>query len=263
VLDDTAQGGPAAMRDAEAFAALAQFSLWGNKSDLSLHASVESAQTSMGGDTLQAGTLKQLRLLQRNVLADCSPAVWQKVAGLMAGGGARARIDIVLDNAGYELFTDMCLAHWLVVKGACKAIKFHCKDIPWFVSDTSPADFHWLVGALQASPVASIARVGAIFQQHVDARRWIVAEHPFWTLPHEFVSLGPRNVQARPIAPGEQFARPAPVRLAPGLPCGAATWPVERRADAMRPDAPLSPFVRCVLFSARPLPSGPPHICRP
>lgn len=58
-----------------------------------------------------------------------------------------------------------------------------------FVSDTNPADFLWLVGALQASTVDSVAHVGALFQQHIDAGRWIVAPHNFWTLPHEFSAL--------------------------------------------------------------------------
>ncbi len=80
-------------------------------------------------------------------------------------------IDIVLDNAGFELFTDLCLAHVLVT--VCKASKvnhalamystkrhihvflgqvvFHAKRIPWFVSDVTLPDFEWALAQLEQS----------------------------------------------------------------------------------------------------------------
>ncbi len=80
-------------------------------------------------------------------------------------------IDIVLDNAGFELFTDLCLAHVLVT--VCKASKvnllwvmrptkrhahvflgqvvFHAKRIPWFVSDVTLPDFEWTLAQLEQS----------------------------------------------------------------------------------------------------------------
>lgn len=49
--------------------------------------------------------------------------------------------DIILDNAGYELFTDLCLADYLVTYKFVNIVRFHGKAIPWFVSDVTSQDF--------------------------------------------------------------------------------------------------------------------------
>lgn len=49
--------------------------------------------------------------------------------------------DIILDNAGYELFTDLCLADYLVTYKFVNIVRFHGKAIPWFVSDVTNQDF--------------------------------------------------------------------------------------------------------------------------
>jgi len=49
--------------------------------------------------------------------------------------------DIILDNAGYELFTDLCLADYLITFKFVNIVRFHGKAIPWFVSDVTNQDF--------------------------------------------------------------------------------------------------------------------------
>lgn len=51
-------------------------------------------------------------------------------------------VDIVLDNAGLEVMTDMCLADHLMSMCNSTQIRFHCKAIPWFVSDVMEKDFY-------------------------------------------------------------------------------------------------------------------------
>lgn len=46
-----------------------------------------------------------------------------------------------MDNAGYELFTDLCLADYLVTYKFVNIVRFHGKAIPWFVSDVTEQDF--------------------------------------------------------------------------------------------------------------------------
>jgi len=46
-----------------------------------------------------------------------------------------------LDNSGYELFTDLCLADYLLTYKFVNIVRFHGKAIPWFVSDVTRQDF--------------------------------------------------------------------------------------------------------------------------
>ncbi|RKF53925.1 Protein-glutamate O-methyltransferase [Golovinomyces cichoracearum] len=65
--------------------------------------------------------------------------------------GKLAKVDIVLDNAGFELYVDLILAGFLLSTGLANNIILHSKSIPWFVSDVIPADFGALLNIL-ASP---------------------------------------------------------------------------------------------------------------
>lgn len=58
-------------------------------------------------------------------------------------------LDIVLDNAGFELFNDLCFADFLIWSGFAKKIIFHGKAIPWFVSDVTGLDFDMTFDLLQ------------------------------------------------------------------------------------------------------------------
>lgn len=55
--------------------------------------------------------------------------------------------DIVCDNSGYELFSDLCLAHYLIAQNIVQKVRFHVKKIPWFVSDVTPRDFKYVIEA--------------------------------------------------------------------------------------------------------------------
>lgn len=67
--------------------------------------------------------------------------------------------DIILDNAGYELVTDLCLADFLLSKCNISKIRFRAKQIPWFVSDVMEKDFHYVLNSLaeKDEPVREIA----------------------------------------------------------------------------------------------------------
>ncbi|SCV73182.1 BQ2448_7107 [Microbotryum intermedium] len=116
--------------------------LWGNATDLSL-------LTSFTHEDIQA-----LQTVERGadfVLKNDFAKVWQHVKTL-----EKKRIDIVLDNSGFELYSDLVLGDWLLVSPLlsqtlspfCSEIVFHPKLIPWFVSDVQPHDFKILLSSL-------------------------------------------------------------------------------------------------------------------
>lgn len=60
----------------------------------------------------QAGSKSALDSQSSRILVDDTVALWDHLSARRGG-----RVDIVLDNAAFELFTDLCLAHWLVEAG--------------------------------------------------------------------------------------------------------------------------------------------------
>ncbi len=74
--------------------------------------------------------------------------VWSTLVAAQGAGSSgmkHARVDVILDNAGFELVTDLVLADFLVSAGLAKQIRFHGKSIPWFVSDVTKQDFEWTI----------------------------------------------------------------------------------------------------------------------
>ena len=58
------------------------------------------------------------------------------------------QVDIVLDNSGYELFGDLCLAEVLLRSPHVSSVKFHMKSVPWFVSDVTDGDMTYMLDTL-------------------------------------------------------------------------------------------------------------------
>ncbi|KAJ7777584.1 DUF89 domain-containing protein, partial [Mycena maculata] len=122
------------------FKEMIQMCLWGNATDLSLlthlsSADIEHLQT-VGKDAQAARS--------EFILRDDQEKVWNHVKSLNNG-----RVDFVLDNAGFELFTDFVFADFLVTYTPHVATAvFHPKLIPWFVSDVTPGDFSETISCL-------------------------------------------------------------------------------------------------------------------
>jgi hypothetical protein len=126
------------------------------------------------------------------------------------------RVDIVLDNSGFELFVDMILAGYLLSAGLATSVVLHPKRLPWFVSDVTPKDFSDLLNSMvdpQAFYTAAdesgktfpslsekeISDVKFLFNQwsefHQDGKL-ILRPHAFWTaqggfwrMPHDAPEL--------------------------------------------------------------------------
>ena len=128
-------------------------------------------------------------------------------------------VDIVMDNAGFELFSDLCLADFLITTGLASVVRLRVKVHPWFVSDTSQKDIDWLLdqmcnGAMQyrhtdgdtkllgskqfdkrTKPTFSSRDQDAMSKMKKLGEKWksyllmgslTIHSDPFWTYPHVY-----------------------------------------------------------------------------
>ena len=121
---------------------MCEICLWGNATDLSLLTSLtyEDIQKLQGSEARKKA--------EKNILVNDLPAAYGVLIKAKKAGKRERRLDIVLDNAGFELFVDLILAGYLLAAGLATQIVLHPKSIPWFVSDVLPADFAALLSAL-------------------------------------------------------------------------------------------------------------------
>ncbi|KAG9283011.1 protein-glutamate O-methyltransferase [Astyanax mexicanus] len=168
----------------DAFLKFLQVSLWGNKCDLSISAGQDNSQKSSPIDSLAD--------LQRFILVDDSDKVWSALMALQGSVGTEksgARVDIVLDNSGFELVTDLVLADFLISVGQAKEVRFHGKCFPWFVSDVTKKDFHWTISQTMASNHRQMSACGVQWKRFLKEGVWSYHDHQFWTLPNEFCDM--------------------------------------------------------------------------
>jgi uncharacterized protein with ATP-grasp and redox domains len=124
------------------FVEMCEVCLWGNATDLSLLTSLtyDDIQKLQGSEARKASE-------ENIIINDLEPAYEVLKKGKETKTQDRI-VDIVLDNAGFELYVDLCLAGYLLSAGLATRVVLHCKSIPWFVSDVIPADFAALLNAL-------------------------------------------------------------------------------------------------------------------
>lgn len=136
---------PAKIAEAERllFTEMAEICLWGNATDLSLltNISYEDIQKLQGSNARKES--------EKNILVNDLSTAFDILNKAKQGKEKSRRVDIVLDNAGFELFVDLVLAGYLLATGLATEVVLHPKSLPWFVSDVLPGDFAALLNAMQ------------------------------------------------------------------------------------------------------------------
>lgn len=129
------------------FQEMFEICLWGNATDLSLltNLTYEDIQKLQGAEARKAA--------EKNILCNDLPKAYEILKKAQSEGKKERRVDIVLDNAGFELYVDMILAGYLLSAGLATQVVLRPKSIPWFVSDVVPSDFSGLLNAV-ANPRA-------------------------------------------------------------------------------------------------------------
>ncbi|KAJ3207061.1 hypothetical protein HDU67_007693 [Dinochytrium kinnereticum] len=180
-------------KEAVLFRELALLSLWGNATDLSMFAGMNEEE--IKGMKAGAG--------EEKIISNDLDALCEYVGGLEG-----VRFDFILDNSGFELFSDLLLADHLHQIGRANKTIFHLKSMPWFVSDTNQHDVEWLLKALEkpedffrsalksSSLHASdptvlnhLKKLSSRWRRYIDDQKWIFTPHSFWTTGWAFHHL--------------------------------------------------------------------------
>ncbi len=151
-----------------ALVALLKANLWGNRADLSLWPAGETK-------TAPAAEAES----DARLLVDDS----RRAARYLLRSAAPPRVDVLVDNAGFELVSDLALADFLLSTGIAAAVHFHLKPQPTFVSDALAKDVRQTVAFLARLPHADARDAGQRLQAHLSAGRLRLREHPFWVSP--------------------------------------------------------------------------------
>ncbi|KAL3275547.1 hypothetical protein HHI36_020306 [Cryptolaemus montrouzieri] len=152
------------------FFSLLEINLWSNKCDLSLNP-----------DGVKPVLINQISELAKNILVNDSEKIWDTLQNSPGD-----TIDIVLDNVGTELLSDLCLAHYITANNLTKKINFHVKNLPWFMSDVMEKDLKWMLKKLKEHEDPLLKSFGEAWRQYFDNQTWQVKKSDFWTLPVEF-----------------------------------------------------------------------------
>lgn len=152
----------------ERLLAMLDFSLWGNRIDLSY------TRAAVHGAHVQDDDL---------LVDDRARAVER----LLGGSGT---VHLVADNAGTELVADLALAGHLL-DGIAPEVMLHLKLYPTFVSDATAPDVRWLIEHLRGGN-GPAARLGARLAAALDAGRLRLAPDGFWNSSHLLWELPPR-----------------------------------------------------------------------
>jgi len=140
--------------------------LWGNRADLSLWpAGSDTDRTTAPADT--------------QILADERPAC----AAWIAAHAPLDRVDVILDNAGFELVSDLVLVAVLLETNAARRVHLHAKAHPTFVSDAVVFDVNETIRRLAESQDDATQRLGVRLRARQNDGRLTLADPLFWTSP--------------------------------------------------------------------------------
>ena len=160
-------------------------SLWGNRMDLSLwpvggNGDVTTQERErQGADRAAQAFTSVLEAGQRMILANDMDQLSEYMQTLCG----EKRIDIIVDNAGFELFCDLCLADFLIFSGMADIVFVQLKAHPTFVSDAMAKDVDYTIEFLCRSENKDVQELGERWRRHIADGKWILTEHFFWVQP--------------------------------------------------------------------------------
>jgi uncharacterized protein with ATP-grasp and redox domains len=158
----------------ESFIDLLTLALWGNQADMSLWAPDDPTPPSHTPGDHQ----------HEHLVVNEAEAVAHYLTALQDEPRTTPPcVDCLLDNAGFELLGDLCLADYLLSTAQVQTVRLHAKLHPTFVSDAIMVDVHATIAWLRHHADSALRTLGARLHADVRHRRLQVHTHPFWTSP--------------------------------------------------------------------------------
>jgi uncharacterized protein with ATP-grasp and redox domains len=164
----------------EFFATLLTINLWGNQADLSLWPAGHDNEQPKHTD---------LEASQSHILVNDTNDV---VDHLAAQIDKSPRIDFIVDNAGFELVSDLALTDFFLSNSLASTIVLHLKYHPTFVSDAVIKDVEQTIDLLAESSRSEIRNFGQRLQAHIGTNRLQLQNDLFWTSPLSFWEMPAR-----------------------------------------------------------------------
>jgi uncharacterized protein with ATP-grasp and redox domains len=152
--------------------------LWGNRVDLSLWSAEESSRIRT-----------QVEQEAAHLLVNDSDCIVDYLSQMPT-----PRLDIVADNAGFELICDLVLVDFLLASQRVETIYLHLKPYPIFVSDAMVRDVHHTFTLLATDSHDAVRSLAARLQSFVATGRLCLQNDLFWVAPLPFWDM-PQTLQ--------------------------------------------------------------------
>ncbi|XP_071051152.1 damage-control phosphatase ARMT1-like [Onthophagus taurus] len=160
------------------FINLLKLNLWGNKCDLSISCGVIKEEVSH---------VDNLETLNSKILSDSSEDIWNTISNVAER--VSSIVDIVLDNTGYEFFSDMCLADFIIKMKLAQTVRFYVKSFPWFISDVTKNDFDSTLRLIKSNKNGTLKKIGDRWLNYLKKGSWKIETFDFWTLPYTYKDM--------------------------------------------------------------------------
>ncbi len=161
---------------------LLYLNLWGNRADLSLRPT-------------EAGQYKhenyQPTEIENHIILDDRHLVVKLISKFK-----KKRIDFIIDNAGFELVSDLFLIDFLLESGAAQEIYLHCKNYPTFVSDATIKDVIFTLNFLAKDDNSGVSKLGLRLKTYLENGKIYLLDDIFWTSPLFFWEM-PAKLQEK------------------------------------------------------------------
>ncbi|KAH7179096.1 uncharacterized protein B0J16DRAFT_308131 [Fusarium flagelliforme] len=161
------------------FLDMVHLALWGNAADSSLFADLSFAE-------IQAlHRQPAIDKMEEFIVDNDTLEAWEYLRDGRETKPER-HIDLVLDNAGFELFTDLVFAAYLIESDLATSVTLHVKLFPWFINDATPKDMNILLESLQSNGVTFLA---SLIKRYISRGILHIKSDAFWTTAFSFPEM--------------------------------------------------------------------------